>query len=343
MQSKIIPKKIVTIGGGTGSFMVLSGLKKYNFDLTAIVSMSDNGGSTGILRDELGVLPPGDLRQCLVALSDSPEIMRKVFNYRFDRGSLDGHNLGNILLSAMEKITGNNLKALEEIGDILKIKGRVMPVSLESSNLKIDLNNGLKLMGEDRINHNYALDSIGIKNISLDPLPTANPEAIKAILAADIIIIGPGNFYCSLIPNLLIPKISQAISKSHAKLIYVANLVNKRGHTSNFSLDDYIQYLQKYLTGRHIDFVIYNTQKPSVALLKKYRREGDEWLELKRTKTKGSRSQSYPTIIQADILKNTFYKPAPGDHIGSIRSFIRHDGDKLAKLINLIVEHRSNN
>ena len=329
---------MVTIGGGTGSFMVLSGLKKYNFDLTAIVSMSDNGGSTGILRDELGVLPPGDLRQCLVALSDSPEIMRKVFNYRFDKGSLAGHNLGNLLLSAMEKITGNNLKALKEISAILKIKGRVMPVSLESSNLKIDLNNGLKLVGEDRINHNYALDAIGIKKIFLDPLPIVNPEAVRAIMTADYIIIGPGNFYCSLIPNLLIPKISQAISKSHAKLIYVANLVNKRGHTSNFSLDDYVQYLQKYLKGRPIDFVIYNTQKPSIALLKKYRKEGDEWLDLKYTKTKGSRSRSYPTIIQADILKNSFYKPMSEDHISNTRSFIRHDSDKLAILINQIIK-----
>lgn len=337
MSSKLKSKKIVTIGGGTGSFMVLSGLKKYNDDLTAIVSMADNGGSTGILRDELGVLPPGDLRQCLVALSDSPEIMRKVFNYRFDKGSLDGHNLGNLLLSAMEKITGNNLKAVKEISDILKIRGKVMPVSLEPSNLQIELNNNLKLMGEDRINHNYAIDTIGIKKISLNPVPTVNPEAIKAIMSADFIIIGPGNFYCSLIPNLLIPQISRAISKSPAKLIYIANLVNKRGHTSRFSLDDYIQYLQRYIKGRLIDFVIYNSQKPSQALLKRYRQEGDEWLELKYTKTKNSHSQNYPTIIQANLLKNTFYKPVSGDHISGVRSFIRHDSDKLAKLIEQII------
>jgi len=337
MQSKSNRKKIVTIGGGTGSFMVLSGLKKYDFDLTAIVSMSDDGGSTGILRDEMGVLPPGDMRQCLVALSESPKIMREIFNYRFENGSLGGHNLGNLLLSAMEKITGSSQQSLKEIGDILKIRGRVMPVSLEPSNLKIDLKNGLTLLGEDKINHNYALDTIGIKEISLDPTPTANPEAIEAILNADIIILGPGNFFCSLIPNLLIPKISGAIGKSHAKLIYIANLVNKRGHTNTFSLDTYIQWIQKYLKHRQIDFVIYNTQKPSPALLKKYHREGAEWLELKYTKTKNSHLSHYPTIIQADLLKKTFYKPTPGDHISSTRSFIRHDGDKLAKLIKQIL------
>ncbi|HPS28364.1 MAG TPA: uridine diphosphate-N-acetylglucosamine-binding protein YvcK [Candidatus Paceibacterota bacterium] len=342
MQSSITPKKIVTIGGGTGSFMVLSGLKKYNFNLTAIVSMSDDGGSTGILRDELGVLPPGDLRQCLVALSDSPDIMRKVFNYRFTNGSLEGHNLGNLLLSAMEKITGSSQQGLKEIGTILKIKGKVMPVSLEPSNLKIDLKNGLTLLGEDKINHNYALDTIGINKISLEPKPTANPEAIQAILEADVIILGPGNLYCSLLPNLLVPKISEAIFKSHAKIIYVANLVNKRGHTSNFSLDSYIQCLQKYLNNRKIDFVISNIQKPSAALLKKYQKEGDEWLEIKCAQNENLHPRHYPTIVQANLLKNTFYKPAAGDRISNTRSLIRHDSDKLAKLINLIVEWADN-
>jgi len=217
-----------------------------------------------------------------------------------------------------------------------------VPVSLKPSNLKIELKNGLTLVGEDKINHNYALDTIGIKKISLDPTPTANPEAIQAILGADVIIIGPGNFYCSLIPNLLVPKISEAISKSHAKIIYVANLVNKRGHTSNFSLDSYIQCLQKYLNNRRIDFVISNIQKPSATLLKKYQKEGDEWLEIKCTKNENLHSAHYPTIVQANLLKNTFYKPVAGDHISDTRSFIRHDGDKLAKLINLIVEWGDN-
>jgi uncharacterized cofD-like protein len=338
MQSKINPKKIITIGGGTGSFMVLSGLRKYNFDLTAIVSMADDGGSTGILRDELGVLPPGDLRQCLVALSDSPEIMRKIFNYRFDRGSLSGHSLGNLLLSAMEKITGSNQEAVKEIGDILKIKGRVLPVALESINLKIDLKNGLTLVGEDQINHNYSIDTVGFKKIYLSPTPIPNPEAIAAILSADIIIIGPGNFYCSLIPSILLPSITKAIEHSHGKLIYIANLINRRGHTSNFNLDDYIQFIKKYIKKRRIDFVIYNTQKPSPSLLKKYRQEGDEWLELKYKKVKGKGFSDYPVIIKAALLKNTFYKPVPGDKIANIRSLIRHDSDKLAKLINLIVK-----
>ncbi|MES2273233.1 MAG: 2-phospho-L-lactate transferase CofD family protein, partial [Chlamydiota bacterium] len=178
-------KKVVVVGGGTGNFVVLKGLKKYPLDLTAIVSMADDGGSTGILRDELGVLPPGDVRQCLVALSNSSRLMRSLMNYRFENGGLEGHSFGNLLLSALEKVTGSFEKAVEEAGKILYIKGKVIPVTTHQVRLKMLLNNRKILEGEKEIYLSQEIDK-GYKSIYLEPHPTANPHAIDAILNPNI-------------------------------------------------------------------------------------------------------------------------------------------------------------
>src|SRR3984957_3844572 len=182
-------KKVVVIGGGTGNFVVLKGLKKYPLDLTAIVSMADDGGSTGILRDELGVLPPGDVRQCLVALSNSSRLMRSLMNYRFENGGLGGHSFGNLLLSALEKVTGSFEKAVEETGKILNIKGKVIPVTTHQVRLKMILNNRRILEGESEIYLSKEIDQ-GYKSIYLEPFAKANPRAIDEIMNADIIILG---------------------------------------------------------------------------------------------------------------------------------------------------------
>jgi uncharacterized cofD-like protein len=174
-------KNVVTIGGGTGSFMLLTGLKKYPINISAIVSMADDGGSTGVLRDELGVLPPGDVRQCLVALSESSEIMRKLLNYRFQNGGLKGHSFGNLLLSALEKISGDFNSGVEEAIEILKVRGEVIPVINQDAHLRIELKNKKILKGEDEINHNFDIEKRGIKKIYLSPKAKANPKAIKKI------------------------------------------------------------------------------------------------------------------------------------------------------------------
>src|SRR6185369_8514565 len=163
-------KKVVTIGGGTGSFMLLSGLKQYPIELSAIVSMADDGGSTGVLRDELGVLPPGDVRQCLVALSNTPEILRELINYRFATGGLEGHSFGNLLLSALEKITGDFGKAVEEAAQILNVRGEVIPVTLSNTRLYMELRNGRILVGEHEINVNTKLERVGVKKVFLKPV-----------------------------------------------------------------------------------------------------------------------------------------------------------------------------
>ena len=221
-------KNVVTIGGGTGSFALLSGLKKYPVNISAIVSMADNGGSTGILRDELGVLPPGDVRQCLVALSESSEVLRELMNYRFESGSLKGHSFGNIFLSALEKIKGKFSKGVGEISKILKVKGTVIPVTNDNVHLYIKLRNGKVLKGQEELDNNKEIRIVGIDKVFFKRQAKANLIAIKSIEEADYIIVGPGDFYGSIIPNFLVKGISEAISRSKAKVIFVAINGNKR-------------------------------------------------------------------------------------------------------------------
>ena len=233
-------KKVVTMGGGTGNFVVLSGLKNYPIDLSAVVSMADDGGSTGILRDELGVLPPGDVRQCLIALSDSSRLLRSLMNYRFSNGSLQGHSFGNLFLSALEKVTGSFEKAVEEAGKILSIKGKVIPVTMNQVRLKMLLDNGKLLDGEGEIYVSKEISS-GFKSIYLEPFPKADNHAIDEIMNADLIIFGPGGLYTSLIPMLLVDGIPKALRETKAKKVFIVNLMNKYGQTPHFKVGDYLR------------------------------------------------------------------------------------------------------
>ena len=322
-QSKLI-KNIVVIGGGTGTFTVLSGLKKYQYNLTAIVSMADDGGSTGRLRDELGVLPPGDIRQCLVALSEADLILRDLFNYRFDNGDLSGHNFGNLFISTFEKITGNIDKALEEVGNVLKIRGRVLPVTSDKVWLRAKLENGTELEGENQINNSWLLSKFGIKKLFLKPQAKVNPKAVEAILEADVIVVGPGNIYCSIIPNFLVKGISEAIRKSKALKIYNCNLMTKHGHTDGFKVSDFVNKIEEYLGNKVFNYSIYNTKKPTAAFLKKYSHEGD-WVDSDSGVLKDKR------FVGANLVSPEIYKQDPADKLK--RTLIRHDPDKLAKTI----------
>ncbi|OGI21930.1 MAG: hypothetical protein A2808_02150 [Candidatus Moranbacteria bacterium RIFCSPHIGHO2_01_FULL_55_24] len=327
-------KKVVTIGGGTGSFMLLSGLKKYPIELSAIVSMADDGGSTGILRDELGVLPPGDVRQCLVALSDSSDMLRKLMNYRFADGGLSGHSFGNLFLSALEKITGDFTDGVLEAAQILNVKGEVVPVTSADTNLKVELRNGTVLAGEHEINTNKKIGKTGIKKVFLAPRAKANKQAIKKILEADLIVIGPGNHYCSILPNLLVAGIPEAIRKSRAKVVYNCNLVNKRGHTDGFSLHDYVREINGFLGGERIDFVTFNTKEPSPALVRRYSEEDGELVTFE---SESDPSRRY-RVIRADLLSRSRTRFDKADKIAAARSFIRHDADRLAKVLVMLLE-----
>lgn len=324
-------KKVVTIGGGTGSFMLLSGLKHYPIDISAIVSMADDGGSTGILRDELGVLPPGDVRQCLVALSETPDMLRELMNYRFGSGGLEGHSFGNILLSALEKITGDFGTGVEEAAKILNVRGEVIPVTLSDTRLFMELESGDLLSGEHEINVSKKFEKVGVKKVFLRPRPKANPLAVKKILEADLVIIGPGNHYCALIPNLLVPGIAEALRKTKAKIVYNCNLISKRGQTDSFSLEDYVDEVNGYIGKERIDYVTYNIAKPPTQLLKKYQSEGLLVSFL------NDRPRNY-RVIRADILSGERHTRLKEDKIAHTRAFIRHDPEKLAKVLVMLLE-----
>lgn len=316
----------MVIGGGTGNFAILSGLKHYDVDLSAIVSMADDGGSTGILRDELGVLPPGDVRQCLVALSHSSRLMRSLMNYRFENGGLGGHSFGNLLLSALEKVTGSFEKAVEEAGKILSIKGKVIPVTTHEVRLKMILRNGKVLEGEGEI---YTSEDIakGYSSIYLEPHPVVNKQAIDEIMNADVVVFGPGGLYTSLIPNLLVEGISKALRETQAKKAFILNLMNRHGQTTGFQVSDYLREIVKY-TGKDVfDALIVNDSLPPKELIELYAREGEL---VKNDLASDSR------IISIPLLSSQLKDVQKGDVLK--RNLIRHDPQKLAEVLMRIVQ-----
>ncbi len=330
-------KKIVTIGGGTGSYTLLRGLKKYPYDLSAIVTMADDGGSTGVLRDELGALPPGDIRQCLVALSDSTITLRSLMNYRFEHGGLKGHSFGNLLLTALEKITGNFSAGIEEATKILNVRGTVLPVSEGDMRLKITLEDGRVINGEKELDENEDIRRIGIHDVKLSKRVRANRRAIDAITMADIIIIGPGDHFGSIVPNLLLSSVAKAIKKTSARVFFIAPLTNKKGHTSNFDVADYVYALEQYIGRGRINDVFYNTTVPQQSLIARYeKKEGAH--SLVQCNEDAYMDRSYK-IVKGDLLRRERMTKNNSDAIAHTRAFIRHDGDKLAEAIAYVINH----
>lgn len=312
--------------------MLLSGLKKYPLDITAIVSMADDGGSTGQLRDELGVLPPGDVRQCLVALADESEKLRELMNYRFNEGSLEGHSFGNLFLSALEKTEGSFLKGVEEASKILKIRGSVVPVTGTDTDLMVILSDGTELVGEHEMNTNEQVVQKGIKKVYLAPEALANEVAVQKILEADVVVIGPGNHYCSIVPNLLVKGIPEALQKTKAKVVYNTNLVNKKGHTTGYTADRYAAEINRFIGADRLDYVVFNSEAPEAALVEHYKQEG-EMVTLAEKENHAGRYR----IIEADVLQQSKVEKQSGDTLKVVRSYIRHDHDKLAAVLVSII------
>ncbi|MDH7497650.1 MAG: YvcK family protein, partial [Syntrophomonadaceae bacterium] len=230
--------RLVAIGGGTGLAVLLRGLKRYTRNLTAVVTVSDDGGSSGRLRGELGVLPPGDIRNCLVAMAETETLMDRVFQHRFQAGDgLKGHSLGNLLLVAMEEITGDLVSAIKEVSKVLAVRGRVLPATLQQVVLAAELRNGVLMTGETAIRQAEE----GIHRVFLLP-PDCRPldETLEAIAAAEAVILGPGSLYTSLIPNLLVRGVAEALRCSPAPKIYVANIMTEKGETDGHTLSDHL-------------------------------------------------------------------------------------------------------
>lgn len=323
-------KSIVTVGGGTGSYTVLSGLKNLKeVSLTALVSMADDGGSTGVLRDELGVLPAGDVRQCLVALSGHSNVMRELVSYRFENGGLAGHSFGNILLAALQKVTGSFAEGVEVASKILKIKGKVVPITHDSAKLAMLLKNDKLIEGEGKIQEDPDLQKVGIKKIFYKDGIKLNERAKEAILNADVIILGPGNYYCSVVPNIIVDGFADAIKKSKAKIIFPVNLTNKMEHTSGWKVGDYVKDIEKYL-GRRVDFILVNTKKPTPEQTKLYELEEGKGVLVED-------DMDDKRVVRAELLSEVLHQPQYDEKMKATRGFIRHDSQKLAECIEKII------
>ena len=247
--------RIVAIGGGTGLSSLLRGLKTYTSNLSAIVTVADDGGSSGRLRDEYRVLPPGDFRQCLIALADAEPLMKQLFDHRFKEGSLDGHAFGNLFIMAMADVTGNFEQALRESGKVLAVKGTIVPSTLQDVTLVASINGGT-VEGESKIPKQHA----PISHVFLKPDGVqVNPEAAQAILNAELVLVGPGSLYTSILPNLLVEGMVEAIKASPALKVYICNVASQSGETEGYCVDDYLRVIREHVGANLFDFVVVNS------------------------------------------------------------------------------------
>jgi uncharacterized cofD-like protein len=286
--------RIVTVGGGTGLSSLLRGLKAYSSNLTAIVTVADDGGSSGRLRRDLGVLPPGDFRQCIAAMADAEPLMTELFQYRFgEEGDLKGHSFGNLFIAAMSRITGNFERALKESSRVLNVRGQIMPSTLEDVTLCAELDDESTVEGESKIPHGPA----PIRRVYLRPEdPQAYPEAVAAIAGADMIVIGPGSLYTSIMPNLLVSGIRQAVAASRALKVYVCNVATQPGETDGYALSDHIKAIQGHVGRGMFDYVLANDR---------YLYYKPEWNQV-AVKIDEAATRNAVTVVPADVVEETF-------------------------------------
>lgn len=303
----------MVIGGGTGVFTVLSGLRNYPVEPVAVISMADDGGSTGVLREEFGILPPGDVRRALVALAHADNrMLSDLFSYRFSEGSLKDHVFGNLMLTALERITGSFEAALTETGRILNIQGQVIPVTLDNVRLFAELENGAVIRNETNIDVPKHNTDLKISRVYLKPKARGNRRALTALERADMIVLGPGDLFTSIIPNLLVEGVSRAIRKSKAKKVFIVSAMTKPGETTNFAARNFVDAIEKYLGHGVLDYAIINTKKPSPVRLREYAAEGKAMVELGSLKKR-------PLPIFGNFIRTS--------------GFVRHDPERLAKVL----------
>lgn len=323
-------KKVVVIGGGTGTFTVLQALRDAPVEITAIVSTADDGGSTGILRDELGVLPPGDLRQALVALSDDSTVLRQLLNYRFDSGSLKGHSFGNLLLSALEKVTGGFDSAVLEAGRILAIKGRVLPVTTDAMYLRAKTKDGKVIKGERAIENHIWAEKSSLLKFWVEPACSLHPLARQAILKADLIILAPGSLYTSLVPTFLVEGMRAALHSSSGKVVAITNLMTEKGQASDFFVQDFVDLLEQYCGEGVVDFALYNSKPPRQVLLERYKRE----MERQPVRLDKNRRQNLSyRLIGTNLISRTIRTVVDADVLAAERTLIRHDPKRLSRAL----------
>ena len=306
-------RTVTVIGGGTGSFNILKGLRLYpDLDIRSIVTMMDSGGDSGRLRDEFGVLPPGDIRRCLIALSEESELMRELFSFRFGKGPLEDRQFGNLFFIALTGILGSQKEAIEAIGGILKIRGRVIAVTWDDAHIYAELENGQLVRGEANIDVPRHDGSVPIRRVYLEPPAQANPEAIASILDSDYVIFAPGNLYTSSIPNLLVSGIPEALRRTRARLLYVVNLMSRYGETHGYAASDHVARIAEY-AGRVPDGVLVHDGEVPQELLARYEAE-----------------RSYRVSVDADRLRALGVSVVRSADVMSTVSVVRHDPARTA-------------
>lgn len=329
-------KRIVVVGGGTGTHTVLRGLRSHanRLDISAVVSMADSGGSTGRLRDEFGYLPIGDVRNALTALAaegDEYEVLlRQLFLYRFNKGEgLSGHNFGNLFLTALTDILGSEVAAINAASKILRISGRVIPVTVSDVTLVAHYDNGQEVVGEDQIDEALLSNANSrIVSLALTPAAVLNPEAAEAIKQADLLVFGPGDLYTSILPNVVVPGFKEAVAGSQAKIVYVCNLMSKRGQTVGMHAAEHLAELANYL-GRVPDYALINSSPLPPHLIEKYAEEGDHPI-INNCVDGVCTIEARPLVALGEV------PTVSGDVVS--RSFIRHDSEELARALIEILE-----
>lgn len=308
---------IVAIGGGTGLSTMLRGLKKHIDDITAIVAVSDDGGGSGVLRTDLNMLPPGDIRNCIIALSNTEQLMSRLLSHRFHEGLLDGQSFGNLFLAALNQVTGSFYQSVRYMSDVLAITGRVLPVTTEDVHIEAEFENGAVVRGESNINTQKKLLDSPIRHIRMIPEhPKALSDTISAITNARLLIFGPGSLYTSIIPNLLVDGIVDAVRASNARKVYICNVMTQDGETENYTATDHIKALFDHSYDGLFDTCIANSAEISRELITKYAAEGAEPMPINEEDFK---KMGIKLILKPLISENT--------------PLARHDPARLAEVI----------
>lgn len=320
-------QKIVVIGGGTGTSVLLSGLKHYFKDVAAIVTVADNGGGSGVLREDLGMLPPGDVRSCLLALSDMEPVMEKMLNHRFTQGRLKGQNCGNLLIAAMTEIYGDFGVAIEKLSGVLRVNGRVYPMTLKDVNLAACLTSGVKVYGESQIPLEAMKRGEKIQRVWLEPEEVDAPlESVEAIASADCIILGPGSLYTSILPNILVPELREAIEQAKVPRVYVSNIMSQPGETDGFTVLDHVQVIRDHGGIGLMDYCLIHSGEVSDAALERYEDDGAHLI---------------PFVSGEEaLLREWGIQPVASSFVEVSKGYIRHDAHAISRQIMDILDHK---
>lgn len=320
-ETKNFGKKIVTIGGGTGNSILLRGVKNFTSNITTIVTVADDGGGSGVLREDLGMLPPGDIRNCLVALANTEPIMEKLINYRFSNGQLKGQSLGNLLIAAMNDICGDFNEAIKEISNVLAITGKVLPMTLDNVKLFAELEDGSTIEGESNITFLNRKNGGKIKRVFSSPkLLLPLKESIDSIMDADIVLLGPGSLYTSIIPNLLVTDISKALKETKAEVVYILNIMTQPGETNGYNVTDHVVAIIDHANSNIIDKIVVNSKE--VDKYAKYRYKSIE-----------NSSPIYITDEDRENMEKLGIEIIEADICDISYDYIVHDSNKLMKTI----------